>query len=450
MGYGVGIDLGTSFTSAAAGGSGGVAVVPLSSRVVVPSVAGTAPDGSLLTGAAALARAAGPAALTRGFKRRLGDPSPLPVGRARFSPPELMAAQLHDVLTEVAKTHDGAPDSVVLTCPAVWGPYRREQFAEVPRLAGLRDYRLVTEPEAAATHYSRERRLGNGETVAVYDLGGGTFDTTILRIRPGGMEILGTPEGIEHLGGIDFDDVLFTNLDERLGGAISALDPAEPAAAAALGSVRALCTKTKETLSVEQETKLSVPLPSGAREVSLSRADFDAMIEPSVRLTIDALHRTITSAGLRTDDIAAILLTGGSSRIPLVSQMVFAEFGKPVRVTLHPKFTVALGAAAIAAASPAKAPAPVPPRRPVEQDTVALPVVKPLPPLASDESYIAEPPRKKWLVPVIAASVLVVIAAVTTVLLLLSSDPQAPGAGAPDQSASLPLVRGDAGIGSGG
>ncbi|QWF82747.1 Hsp70 family protein [Amycolatopsis sp. CA-230715] len=460
MGYGVGIDLGTSFTSAAAGGSGGVTVVPLSPRVVVPSVAGTAPDGSLLTGTAALARAAGPAALARGFKRRLGDPSPLPVGRARFSPPELMAAQLRDVLTEVARKQGEPPESVVLTCPAVWGPYRREHFAEVPRLAGVHDYRLVTEPEAAATHYSRERRLGDGETVAVYDLGGGTFDTTILRIRPGGMEILGTPEGIEHLGGIDFDDVLFTNLDERLGGAISALDPADPASAAALSAIRALCTKTKETLSVEPEARLSVPLPSGAREISVSRTDFNAMIEPSVRSTIDALRRTVTSAGLKIDDLAAILLTGGSSRIPLVTEMVFGEFGKPVRVTLHPKFTVALGAAAIAAtrpAAPAKAPAPVAPSSsapPVEQDTVALPFVRPLPPLASDESYIAEPPRKKWLVPVITASVLVVIAAVTTLLFLLPSGTHKPGAGAPGPStSSLPLVRGDAnesGIGFGG
>jgi actin-like ATPase involved in cell morphogenesis len=315
-----------------------------------------------------------------------------------------MAAQLRDVLTAVCQHMGGPPGSIVLTCPAIWGPYRREQFAEVPKMAGLPGYRLLTEPEAAATHYSQERRLGDGEVVAVYDLGGGTFDSTILRMRSGGMEILGIPEGIEHLGGIDFDETLLAHVDDRLDGAIGALDPADPTAATALAAIRAMCVRAKEELSIEPDVLLNVPLPTGTREVTVTRLEFNDMIRPSVKLTVDALRRTIGSAGLRPDDLSAVLLAGGSSRIPLVHQLVAQEFGKPVRATLHPKLTVALGAAAVAA-QPRAVPVPVAP-------------VAPRPP--------APAPRRKWLVPAIAATLVVIVGAVAT-LLLTSSGGQAQG-----------------------
>ncbi|GAB3466947.1 hypothetical protein GCM10027436_81370 [Actinophytocola sediminis] len=382
-------------------------MVPMGQDVIVPSVAYSAPGGSLLTGTAALAAAADPALVVRNFKRRLGDPTPLVIGGTAYSPAALMAAQLRDVLAHVATAMGAPPASVVLTCPAIWGPYRREHFTEVLRLANVTDYRLVTEPEAAATHYSGERRLGDGEVVAVYDLGGGTFDTTILRMRAGGMEILGTPEGIEHMGGIDFDETVLAHLDDQLDGAISDLSPADPAAARALADIRALCVRAKEDLSVEPDLRLSVPLPTGPREVTISRLELNEMIRPSVRLTIDALRRTISSAGLTAEDLSAVLLAGGSSRIPLVSQQVFAEFGKPVRVTLHPKFTVALGAAAVAATPRPVVSPPPPPAPPV---------------LAPADPRTAQPARKSWPAPAIAAAVAVVVAIVTTLLITTNTD----------------------------
>jgi molecular chaperone DnaK len=412
MWYGVGIDLGTSFTSAAVSGPKGTRMVPLSPQMVVPSVAYATPDGTVLTGPRALTAADDPARVARNFKRRLGDPTPLVLGGTAYSPAALMAAQLRDVLAGVARTEGGPPASIVLTCPAIWGPYRREHFAEVLRLAGVRDHQLITEPEAAATHYSVERRLGDGEVVAVYDLGGGTFDTTILRMRSGGMEILGTPEGIEHMGGIDFDETLLAHLNEQLDGAINELDPADPVAVAALAEIRAMCVRAKEELSIEPDVVLSVPLPSGTREVTVTRLAFNEMIRPSVQLTTDALRRTITSAGIRADDLSAVLLAGGSSRVPLVSQLVSREFGKPVRVTLHPKFTVALGAAAIAARRHHPA---TPPAGMVRQQPPPPPPPVPL------------TPRKKWLVPTIAAAVVVVVGALTT--LLLNSGDNKAGAG---------------------
>ncbi|HYQ66827.1 Hsp70 family protein [Actinophytocola sp.] len=402
MRYGVGIDLGTSFTSAAISGPHGTHMVPLSPAVVVPSVAYPAPDGTVLTGPAALAAAADPARVARGFKRRLGDPTPLVLGGAGYSPATLMAAQLRDVLATVTRYVGAPPTSIVLTCPAIWGPYRREQFAEVPKLVGVPEFRLITEPEAAATHYSAERRLGDGEVVAVYDLGGGTFDTTILRMRSGDMEILGVPEGIEHMGGTDFDETLLAHVDDRLDGAVSGLDTVDPAAATVVAEIRAMCVRAKEELSVEPDVTLTVPLPAGPRELTITRLEFNDMIRPSVKLTTDALRRTISSAGIRPDDLSAVLLAGGSSRIPLVSQLVSQEFGKPVRMTLHPKLTVALGAAAIATRTSA-----VP--------LMATPAPDPEPAFPKPRPRFL--PRKR-LVPLVAAGVAVVVAAVTTVLLV--------------------------------
>lgn len=402
MGYGLGVDLGTTFTAAAVSGTGGTRMVPLGPDVVVPSTAFALRDGGLLTGAAAeFAGASEPNRLSRSHKRRLGDPTPLVIGGASYSPEALLAAQLRDVTQLVTAVEGTAPDSVVLTCPAVWGPYRRERFEEVPRLAGLSDVRMVTEPEAAAMHYSVERRIADGELVAVYDLGGGTFDATILRARPGGMEILGTPEGIERLGGIDFDEALFAYVDTRLDGAVSALDPADPEAAVALTAIRALCVRAKEDLSVEPDVTLDLPLPGGHREIVVTRLEFNDMIRPSVALTTEALRRTISSAGLRPEDLAGVLLAGGSSRIPLVPQMVSAAFGKPVRVGLHPKYTVALGAAAIAR-SGAGAPR-----------SVAVP-----PQPASGAP--AGRGRPKWLLPVVGAVAALVVT--TTVVLVSGSD----------------------------
>ncbi|MEU4767557.1 Hsp70 family protein [Actinosynnema sp. NPDC023794] len=353
MRYAVGIDLGTTFASAAVSDAAGTRMVPLSPEMVVPSLAYCTPDGTLLTGTAAENAPADPHRLGRGFKRRLGDPTPLLLGGRAYTPTALMAAQLRAVLDQVTDAMGGTPASIVLTCPAIWGPYRREQFAEVPRLADVTDFHLITEPEAAATHYSRERALGDGEVVAVYDLGGGTLDTTVLRMRSGGMDILGTPEGLEHLGGMDLDDALFAHLDERLDGAIGRLDPTDPAEASALARIRALCVQTKVELSTEPDVALTVPLPSGARELTITRPEFDAVIRPSLELTVGALRRTVASAGLRDDELSAVLLAGGSSQVPLVRQLLSEAFEKPVRVAHHPKFTVALGAAALAARPPA-------------------------------------------------------------------------------------------------
>jgi actin-like ATPase involved in cell morphogenesis len=429
--YGVGIDLGTSFTSAAVSGPDGTHMVPVSPTMTVPSVAYPAPDGALLTGGMALKAVSNPALVARNFKRRLGDPTPLVLDGSAYPAAALMAAQLRDMLAAVTSYAGSPPESIVLTYPAIWGPYRQEQFTEVPKLADVGDFHLITEPEAAATHYSTERKLDDGEVVAVYDLGGGTFDTTILRMRSGLMEILGTPEGREHLGGIDFDQALLAHVDQRLDGAVGELDVTDPAAAAALAQIQAMCVRGKEELSTELEVRLTVPLPSGPREVAVTRQEFNEMIRPSVQSTIELLHHTMTSARLGADDLSAVLLAGGSSRVPLVAELVARAFDKPVRMTLHPKFTVALGAALVSTQPrPATAtPDACSQANPAPDD--ATPSTAPLPPSR----------RRKRLAPAIAVAVVVLVGAVALFVTTHTSTPKA-AENQPTPSSPLPIFDG--------
>ncbi|GAA4925202.1 Hsp70 protein [Actinomycetospora succinea] len=350
MGYGLGVDLGTTFTAAAVDRDGRVEMASLGDRAAaVPSVILIREDGAVLTGDAAERRAASePDRVAREVKRRFGDPMPLILGGSPYAAGDLMARQLGDVVRAVSEREGGMPDVVTLTHPANWGPYKRELFDQIPRQAGLRNVRMITEPEAAAAHYATNERLEDGATVAVYDLGGGTFDATLLRTSGNGFELLGTPEGIEGLGGIDFDEAVFTHVDRVLGGPVSELDPSDPRATSAVIRLRQDCVLAKEALSADTETTIPVMLPSLQTEVRLTRGEFEDMVRPSIAATIASLRRALDSARVQPEQLTTVLLVGGSSRIPLVSQMVSAELGRPTAVDAHPKHAIVLGAAGMA------------------------------------------------------------------------------------------------------
>jgi molecular chaperone DnaK len=356
--YSIGVDLGTTSIAVAIGDGLGTRAAQLSPVLVEPSAAFCAADGTILTGQAALTAAEGdPARLVRGFKRRVGDPTPIIVGGVGFAPEALMAAQLRDVVARLTDQHGHPPDRVVLTCPAVWGPYRFEQFSHIAALSGVDVDEIVTEPVATATYVAREQGLDEGAVVAVFDLGGRTFDAAVLRRGPAGLEVLGSPEGVEHLGGDDFDDAVRGLLDQRAGGRVSALDPARPADAAVLAAIDAACTSAKEALSVREDTVVRLPFDDGEQAITLTRADLERAIRPAVGLAVAALLRSIHSAGIDADAVSTVILAGGSSRIPFVAEEV-AAIGRPVTATHHPKFTVALGAAERARALAAPEPAP--------------------------------------------------------------------------------------------
>jgi actin-like ATPase involved in cell morphogenesis len=363
--YILGVDLGTTSVAAAVSYGEQPAMVTLGERsVLVPSMAFLEDDGRVLCGEAAQRRSlTRPERAAAGFKRRLGDPTPLRLGKHTKSAAELLPLLLSDVIIGVTRAEGARPDQVVLTHPATWGPLRLKMLEKAARQAGLGDVAVVSEPVAAAVHYAARHKSPDPRVIAVYDLGGGTFDATVLRAHTDQVEILGEPEGIERLGGVDFDEALFKHVDHHCGGALTDLDAGDPTAGAVLAQVRLDCVLAKERLSRDTSTVVPVFLPERHFEVEVTREQFEDLIRVHVESTIGALERTIRSAGLAARDLDAVVLVGGCSRIPLVSRMLVDRLDRPVVIDAHPKYAVALGAAAVAAGSrsavPAGAPAPV-------------------------------------------------------------------------------------------
>ena len=276
MGYHLGIDLGTTYTAAAVHRSGRVEIVTLGNRAAsVPSVIFLREDESILTGDAANRRGVTePARVAREFKRRVGDPTPLLLGGTPYSAEALTAKLLSWTVEQVSQLEGGPPDHIALSHPANWGPYKKDLLEQAVRMADLVDVTTLTEPEAAAIYYASNERVGPGSVIAVYDLGGGTFDAAILKKDDEGWQILGQPEGIERLGGIDFDEAVFAHVRRSLAEEFEALDSADPAVRAAVSRIRQDCIEAKEALSSDTEATIPVLLPTVQTEVRITRAEF--------------------------------------------------------------------------------------------------------------------------------------------------------------------------------
>lgn len=358
--YQLGVDLGTTWTAAAVARGGQVRMVGLGNRAAaIPSVVHQAHDGTTLTGDAADRRGPSePLRVAREFKRRLGDPTPVLLGGTPYSAEALLGTMLDAVVTRVMEREGGPPSHLAVTHPANWGPYKTELFEQSVGMAGIPAASTLTEPEAAAMAYAANERVEPGALVAVYDLGGGTFDTAILRKTTDGFAILGQPTGIERLGGIDFDEAVVSHVRTTLGPALDRIDATDPTVLRALTRLRRECVEAKEALSSDTEATIPVLLPALQTEVRLTRGEFEAMIRPTLHATIDALRRTMAAAAVDAHEISTVLLVGGSSRIPLVAELVSEAFGRPVAVDAHPKHAVALGAARAAALAGADHPDP--------------------------------------------------------------------------------------------
>lgn len=346
--YALGVDLGTAFTAAAVSRGGHAEIVSLGSRsAAIPSVVVLLEDTSILTGEAAVRRALlEPSRTAREFKRRFGDPVPLLLGGTPCSAESLTARLLRSVVREVTAQQGGPPSAVCLCHPATWGPYKTDLLQQAVRMAELEvPVTFTAEPAAAAAHYALRERLAPGALVAVYDLGGGTFDAAVLRKTATGFTLVGTPEGIEHLGGADVDAAVFQHVRTVVGVELDALDENLPSTVAAVARLREECVAAKETLSSDTDTTIPVLLPGLATEVRLTRVELEATVRPLIYDTVDALRRAVRSAGVTPADLHSVLLVGGASRMPLVAQIVGAELDRPIAVDAHPKHAVALGAA---------------------------------------------------------------------------------------------------------
>ena len=347
----LGVDLGgTTVSAAIADDDGRVEMVALGDRsTTVPSVVHRRDADSLVTGELAARRASGdPAHAAWSVRRRLGDPAPLVLGDDAVPAGDLLAAILRDAIARVAAVRGVAASRVVLTHPASWGPYRRGLFEDVVAAAGLEDAVPIADPEAAGHQHQAVHGLDDGTALAVYDLGGSSFEAAVLARQGRTVELVGTPAGIERLGGVDLDEAVIALVDEATGGMLADLDPDDDSTAAALVRLRQDCVAAKEALSTDDEAVVPVLLPGRHADVTVARAAFEERIRPAVDRTVEALERAVASAPVRP---SAVLLVGGSSRVPLVARTVGERLGLPVIVDPRPEEVVALGAARAAQAA---------------------------------------------------------------------------------------------------
>ncbi|SDC76336.1 Fe-S protein assembly chaperone HscA [Paraburkholderia lycopersici] len=355
-----GIDLGTTNSLVATVQSAVARVLPdAQGALLLPSVVRYLPSGETQVGHEAVAHQTDDPANTvvsakRLIGRRLADLREAGALPYRFvdgpgmvnvatvagerSPVEVSAEILRALRTRAEASLGGELAGVVITVPAYFDDAQRQATKDAARLAGLTVLRLMNEPTAAAVAYGLDREAEG--TFAVYDLGGGTFDISILRLSKGVFEVLATG-GDSALGGDDFDHAVAQWLCEAYGVAsLAALAPRQQRAL--LTAARA----AKEALSQMEATDVSVVLPDGVTwRRTLSRAAFAARCQALVERTIGATRRALRDAKLQPADIAGVVLVGGATRMPLARDAVRTLFGRPPLADIDPDQVVALGAA---------------------------------------------------------------------------------------------------------
>jgi len=274
-----------------------------------------------------------------------GEVPRIQLGELKFTPPEISAYILRQ-LKRNAERFFGAPvTQAVITVPAYFNDAQRQATKDAGRMAGLEVLRLVNEPTAAALAYGLDRAKEG--TIAVYDLGGGTFDISILKLRDGIFEVQST-NGDTHLGGDDIDNLLLAIALDEIYSEHGVDLRAHPGAVQAL---RKAAIDAKIALSTEQAARFDIELPNGDRyQREIPREVFEIMIEPVLNRTVGPCKQALTDAGITPEQIDEVVLVGGSTRIPAVRQLVDDLFhlsarSKRPHIELNPDEVVALGAA---------------------------------------------------------------------------------------------------------
>ncbi len=355
MRYSLGVDIGTTFSAAAVCDDRGVIeLITLGGRTAaIPSVIVLRESGELLVGDVAESRSSiDPTRVAREFKRRLGDPTPLILGGTPYSPQALTSALIRHVYEFTVRRMGEPPQAVVITHPASYSDYRLDLLHVAAVEAGIAQPILVSEPRAAAAHYESRSNVLPGETIAVYDFGGGTFDIALMEHVEGGFRLIGAPVGVDSLGGSDFDVAVLQHVNDRVDGALESLDSSDESNLALLARLRRDCRDAKETLSSDQDATIPVFIGGTTQQITVTREDFERLIRPRVSETFVALRRAVDGAGITLDDIDRIVLVGGSSHIPSIRDRVRKETGRPVAEDVDPEYAVALGAARLAGLAP--------------------------------------------------------------------------------------------------
>ncbi len=257
-----------------------------------------------------------------------------------LTPPEVSAHILRELKRRAEKHLGEEVSSAVITVPAHFNDAQRQATKDAGRIAGLEVDRLVNEPTAASLAYGLDKR--QSACIAVYDLGGGTFDITILELDAGLFKVLST-NGDTHLGGDDLDQLVV----EKISAEVQEATGVDPAASAGLGqALRQAVIGAKHALSQSDTTELVLPIPGkGDYQRTVTRTELEEWIAPTVGRTLGPCRQAMKDAGLRPADIDEVVLVGGATRMPLVRRKVEELFGRAPHCDLNPDEVVALGAA---------------------------------------------------------------------------------------------------------
>jgi molecular chaperone DnaK (HSP70) len=347
----VGIDLGTTNSEVAIVQQGRVVVIPdEAGRKILPSFVGLGEQGEVLVGEAAKNQyVLYPERTVKSIKRKMGQDMKVEMADQQYTPQEISAIILKR-LKGVAEAYLHVPvNKAVITVPAYFSDAQRQATREAGEIAGLDVVRIINEPTAAALSYEASQKAK--KRILVYDLGGGTFDVSVVDIQDNVVEVLAS-HGNNHLGGDDFDQKIVDRLIYHLKD-VQQVDVTQ--SRRALARLMRVAEKAKIALSdhpfvtIEEEyliEKEGVPINLS---LELSRHDYEGMIEDYVEETLEVVHIAMNSANLTVSDIDEVLLVGGSTRTPLVKRRLEEEFRQQPRGEVDPDLCVATGAAIQAA-----------------------------------------------------------------------------------------------------
>ena len=346
----IGIDLGTTNSEVAAFIGDNVQIIGSGETKILPSCVGLSQTGELLIGTPARnQQLLYPERTVRSIKRKMGSDETVTLGERTFTPQEISALLLRELAQWARMKLGFTVEKAVISVPAYFSDAQRNATREAGKLAGLEVVRILNEPTAASLAYG----YGSDEnrTVMIYDLGGGTFDVSIVTIENNVTEVLAS-HGNNHLGGDDFDQLLVDRLvnefRDQHGVDLNANHPV------ALSRLWWTAEETKKKLSFEpfakirEEALVDIHGKPLHLETEISREEYEQMIGPLIESTLDSVSRAMDIAGKKPGDLDAILLVGGSTRIPLVARVLEERAGIVPRHDIHPDLCVALGAGVLA------------------------------------------------------------------------------------------------------
>jgi molecular chaperone DnaK len=342
----VGIDLGTTNSAIAAVIDGQLTVIPVHGQSSMPSVVGLDPTGRLLVGQPAKnQQISAPESTVTSVKRLMGTEQKVTLGEKSYSPEEISSIILGE-LKRAAEAHLGRPVSkAVITVPAFFNEQQRKATQVAGQLAGLEVLRVINEPTAAALAYGAGLTTEGTETLLVYDLGGGTFDVSIVQVESGIVEVKSS-HGDTHLGGDDFDDVLVAHALEQF----TANHSAEATAALpAMASrrLKGVMENIKIRLSDDPFASVREEYLDDSRhlETEVSRQAYEGLIQPFLEKTLDCVQRALADAKVTAVEIDKVMLVGGATRTPIVQDLLRQRLGQDPRHEINPDLIVAMGAA---------------------------------------------------------------------------------------------------------